>query len=40
MIKVFEIIVRNEATFIEGEEKKIIEEGLDLFGKYYFNLWD
>lgn len=39
MIKAFEIIVKNKATFTKEEERKIVQEGLDLFGKYYFDLW-
>lgn len=40
MIKAFEIVVKNEATLITGEEKRVVEEGLDLFREYYFSLWD
>lgn len=40
MIVAFEIIVKGGAGFFYSkDEKKIINEGLDLFRKYYFELW-
>lgn len=40
MIKAFEIIVDKDCGFETEEENEIIEEGLDLFRKYFRTLWD
>lgn len=40
MIKAFETIVDKDMSFETKEEKEIIEEGLDLFRKYFQTLWD
>lgn len=40
----FELIVKGEEDYIEEQDKaiykKAIDEGLDLFREYFFNLWD
>lgn len=38
MIDAFELI-KNSSTF-SADEYKAVKEGLDLFCKYYLNLWD
>lgn len=41
MIEGFEAARRIEDTFIpDKKDQKIFEEGMALFVKYYFNLWD
>ena len=40
MIKAFETIVDAEIGFETEEENRIINEGLDLFRKYFRSLWD
>ena len=36
----FEKIVEDNLWFLDEEENKKIEEGLDLFREWYLNLWD
>ena len=39
MIKAFELIITKDLWSISAEEEKQIDEGLDLFRKWYFDLW-
>lgn len=40
MIVTFKIIASDGSWNISDEENEKVEEGLDLFRKYYFDLWD
>lgn len=39
MIFAFEAIIKDDFVLYSKESRKIIDEGLDLFRKYYFDLW-
>ena len=39
MIKAFELIITKDLWSISAEEEKQINDGLDLFRKWYFDLW-
>lgn len=40
MIYAFKEIVKENANFMIGENRKRVEEGIELFAKYFFSLWD
>ena len=39
MIASFAIIIKDDCPWYSDEKRKIIDEGLDLFREYYFDLW-
>ena len=40
MVKAFDLIVNVDAAKRTEEDVKAVEEGLDLFREYFFDLWN
>ncbi len=41
MIRAFELIARDDATWnFSSKEEQEVKQGLDLFRRYFFDLWD
>ena len=38
--EVFEIIAQEDFDMYDNDQRKRVENGLRLFGRYYFALWD
>ena len=40
MAEAFKLIVISDSKILSEDENKAIDDGLDLFREYYFDLWD
>jgi nitrogenase molybdenum-iron protein alpha/beta subunit len=40
MAEAFKLIITSDTKIMTDEENKLIDDGLDLFREYYFDLWD
>ena len=40
MVQAFDLIVNTDAARRTDKEHEVVNEGLDLFREYFFDLWD